>query len=102
MQAFVARASTGCAPAIASLTPLSSCAAHSCTTPYGSNLGENMCANPNAPKLAFVKTGFRSKVEPELMRFFYYAAMAATRLLPAAAEAAIKSDRFELSFLGLH
>ena len=28
--------------------------------------------------------------------------MAATRLLPAAAEAAIKSDRFELSFLGLH
>ena len=28
--------------------------------------------------------------------------MAATRLLPAAAEAAIKSDRFELSFLGRH
>ena len=28
--------------------------------------------------------------------------MAATRLLPAAAEAAIKNDRFELSFLGRH
>ena len=28
--------------------------------------------------------------------------MAATRLLPAAAEAAIKSDRFKLSFLGRH